>query len=457
MADEDGLSVEVQDKQGGQPPQSDDGRLLRAIAEVGADERPGSADRLVHDLEDQVRVSVGQGAGTDAAVASLLFDRVERVIDIAPAPIADELRQALVRRAYEAELEDDTAPRHRDRVGREPAGVMAGDEEGRYAVPERIRRAEQDLRATEEAAERQVDGPRRNDRVNRIEAADGARSEQADRQVEEFVELVREPTRIATASDRSGLLSRLRDFVSRRDVEVVGQGAPDADEATIPEALRRWYGVHVSDDQRKIELFETGAKAAAITLDSRSISTPHNEGAVIAHVVALARDRGWQTLKVDGTAEFKEVIWLEATKVGLAVTHQPSPATLAAYEKWNRERPENRAQRAPRQGTEAQQQGREDLGTLFAARSPEERLADPRLRNAHLELVAGIRTAEKELGRSIGELPEVRRALTAAVGQRLSSGKVFEAPFLTPDRVHPTVKQINNPTIDGDKIPSQAH
>lgn len=438
MADGDGTSAALQD---------DHERSVREIAELGVTERPSSADRLIHDLEDQVWVSIGEGASSNAAVASLLVNRVEQVIDMAPEPVADELRQALVRRAFEVE-------RDGDGLGRELADAMARDEKGRYPA-DRVRRAERDLELGEEAVAQRDVRQHRHEGLNRIEATDGTASEQAGQQIQEFVELVGEPTHVAVASDNTGLLARIRGLVSGREADAVGADPPGDDETTIPEALRRRYGVHVSEGQKKIELFENGARAAAITLDSRSISTRHNEGTVIADVVALARDRGWQSLKVAGTPEFKDAIWLEANKVGLAVSHRPSSAMQAAFDKWDRDRPENKIQQgAVSQWKATTGPDREDLGALFAARSPEERLADPRLRNAHLELMLGIRTAEKELGRSVGEMPDVHKALTAAVGQQLASGRVIEAPFVRPEQARPAAKQVANPKIEADKIAS---
>ena len=428
---------------------------VTAMEQAGVDQRPSTADRLVTEFEGQVRADIAGGDRIDESeVASRLVDRVEQVIAMAPEPIADQLRQALMRRAFEAELDGDGAPVPRDRLGSELGMILAGDDEdGRSPIPTRDRRAESDLEAAEEARSRQE--KRRHEGSNRIEASDGASSEQSAGQVREFVELIAEPASRATEAHGVGFLGRLRGMLRPGDTKTTTSAVAADDDATIPEALRRRYGVHVSDDQKKIELFESGAKVASITLDARSISTSHNEGVVIADVVALARDRGWQTLKVDGTAEFKDAVWLEANKVGLAVNHHPSSATQATYKKWDRERPDNKVQQAPgAQSDGVTRPARQDLAALFADKNPEDRLADPRLRNAQLELMIGIRTAEKELGKTIGEMPDVQKALTAAVGQRLANGKVFDPPFVKPEQTRPAARQVVNPTIEADKIPA---
>ena len=198
----------------------------------------------------------------------------------------------------------------------------------------------------------------------------------------------------------------------------------------MPDALKRRYAVHVSRDGQTIELFEAGAKAAAITLDAKSIRTSHNEGVAISDIILLARDRGWQALKVSGTAEFKDAVWLEASKAGLSVQHDPSSAARAALAKWDQERPANQIQQdgSARTREQGAQRG-DELAQAFAAKSAEERLADPRLRNAQLELMIGIRTAEKELKRPIAEMPEVTQALTAAVPRTAGAGNDVRRPF----------------------------
>jgi hypothetical protein len=290
--------------------------------------------------------------------------------------------------------------------------------------------------------------------ANRIEAPDAEETASSLRQVAEFAEHLASAT-VAPATPGPTLFARARAFLQDRgDKEV--PAAPIDDDAGdgVPEALRQRYAVHVSDDRKTISLFEKGSKTAAITLDGHSIMTPHNEGVVIADIVALARDRGWQALKISGTAEFKDAVWLEANKAGLTVQHEPSAAIQAHFAKWERDRPENRIQAATpaRPDGPARTTG-DELGAAFAAKTSEERLADPRFRNAQLELMVGVRTAEKELGRPIADMPDVLQALTAAVRQQLAHGRVFDAPFVKAEQRKAVTRQVTNPKIDADRIP----
>ena len=291
--------------------------------------------------------------------------------------------------------------------------------------------------------------------LNRITAADGLESEGSERQIASLAAASAEPGDGIAAKDAgAGLWSRLRSLAERRRADNEPHNQPADPAEDLPEALRRRYGVHVSEDRKTIQLFENGMSTPAITLDDRAISTPHNNGAVIADVVLLARDRGWQSLKVSGTAEFKDAVWLEAAKQGLSVGHDASPAARAAFEKWDRERPNNEVQEAgPPSGQGPSRRQGAELAAAFMQKSAEERLADPRLRNAQLELMVGIRTAEKELRKPIAEMPDVALALTAAVREQLVQGKVFDAPFVKPSQPRASTKPVLNPRIEADRIP----
>lgn len=291
--------------------------------------------------------------------------------------------------------------------------------------------------------------------MNRVEGADEAETVASVRQVEEFAERLTGSAEDSPAQVPSGLMARLRGLVGgTRDGEVAGRPAGQDGDDEIPGALRQRYAIHVSDDRKSVSLFEPGAKMPAITLDAKSISTPHSEGVVVADVVALARDRGWQALKVAGTPEFKDALWLEASKAGLSVQHVPSAAVAAHFAKWQGQRPDSKVEQAPAPRPEGGPNRRgEELARAFGAKSAEERLADPNLRNAQLELMVGIRTAEKELGRKIGEMPDVLQALSATVRQQLADGRIFEAPFVKPDGQKRAAKPVQNPKIDADRIP----
>ena len=379
-------------------------------------------------LERQVRASLSEQDRGEAAVAKRLVAWTEAALNLVPGPVAASARHALVEHAY-GEMGDSEGRAMR----RALQEVLAEDKTGRYVRPSDDRSGVPHERASERPP-------------NRIWVDDTDPAPHGERQVQDFVDAagpVEAPT-------DAGLLSRIRGYLGNRRTEAAPGQEGSGDEDGIPDSLKRRYAIHVSDDRRTIELFEAGAKAPAITLDAKSISTPHDEGAVIADIVLLARDRGWQSLKVTGTAEFKDAVWLEARKAGIVAQHEPSSAVKAALEKWERERPANRVQQAP--APPAEKGPRDDLARAFAGKSPEERLADPRLRNAQLVLAVGIRTAEKELGRPVAEMPDVAKALTAAVREQLATGKVFDAPFVKPSPLAPMQRAASAPKIEADRI-----
>lgn len=435
------------------PVEPDDVRrevVLRAAQAIDAG-REGGADvttEWLDDLEREVRASYGARDPGDEEVAARFVEWAEEALVSASNPVAKAAQATLERAATIRGVEGAV-------IGAEPILRELGAEGDQRIDAESLA-----LTAARTPAEPEDPAvvPRRaqaeGERFNRIEPV-VEESGQGARQVADFVDRVastgqKPPVR------RPGLFARLRGMIDREGPEVA-QERPDTPASDdISEALRRRYAVHVSDDRKTIQLFENGARSPAITLDARSISTSHNEGVVVADVVALARDRGWQALKVAGTAEFKDSIWLEGSKAGLTVQHEPSPAVRAAFEKWDQERPENRIEQGPAK-PDGVAPRRDDLGASFAAKSPEERLADPRLRNAQLELMIGIRTAEQELGRPIAEMPDVMKALSVAVREQLSNGRVFDAPFVKPEQPRAAPKQIVNPKIEADRIPPPRH
>jgi hypothetical protein len=401
----------------------------RAISDIGAERRTDPEGRWIDTLEQRARTVPG-GDASDKQTAVRLIEWAEEAMGAVSDPVAATARAALVQHAFEQELESGGA-RRPDRLRSAMRSVMEDDESGRYVRPE-VERT----------------GP---SEANRITAADNAESVAARRQMDDFTSANQPGDAAAPAP---GLVARLRDYFGRREPLQAGVPSGSGEQDDIPETLKRRYAVHVSEDRKTIELFEAGAKNAAITLDARSISTPHNEGAVIADVIALARDRGWQTLKVSGTAEFKDAVWLEASKAGLIAQHDPSSAIQAAYNKWDSERSANQVQQAvPTRAQIPAPRRSDELVQAFDAKGPDERLADPRLRNAQLELMIGIRTAEKELKRPIAEMPDVAKALTAAVRDQLASGRMFDAPFVKADQRKGVQRQVSNPKIEADRIP----
>lgn len=407
----------------------------RVLVVTQNDQQRGRGKTWLDVLEERVRASIAGDGPREGVVAKRLVEWTEAALSVVPEPVAAGARIALVEHAYGSAAgagEDD----RREPVRLALRAILEEDKSGRYARPSH----------DEAAADGQASRPRE---VNRIWFDDASPTPHGERQVADFIAAVRS----AEPPPETGLLTRLRGYFGKRKEDAASTQEAAGDDDGIPNALKKRYAIHVSDNGKTIELFEAGAKTAAITLDAKSISTPHNEGAVIADMIMLARDRGWQTLKVAGTAEFKDAVWLEASKAGLVAQHEPSSAVKAAFAKWDRERPANEIQQAPpAQGAGPAAQS--DLARAFASKSPEERLADPRLRNAQLELMIGIRTAEKELKRPIAEMPEVAKALTAAVREQLASGKVFDAPFVKPSPPKPTPRQVANPKIEADRIPS---
>lgn len=76
--------------------------------------------------------------------------------------------------------------------------------------------------------------------------------------------------------------------------------------------------------------------------------------------------------------------------------------------------------------------GNQMLAQSFLDKTPEQRLADPRLRDAQLTLAIGFRTAEQQLGGPVAQLPDVADQLQRAVSRQLAAGHLFDTPVIKP-------------------------
>lgn len=72
------------------------------------------------------------------------------------------------------------------------------------------------------------------------------------------------------------------------------------------------------------------------------LETKSNSERIAADLVKIAHARGWEKIKVNGSAEFRQKVWLEASLQGMAVKgYTPTEADKALLEKRQRESPSN--------------------------------------------------------------------------------------------------------------------
>ena len=246
----------------------------------------------------------------------------------------------------------------------------------------------------------------------------------------------------ATRDARPGLGERLREGASkvfetlRRDEER-GREAWEV----FGDKISRHYLV-VREDDRRVGLYEPAGKTPAIVIDKHKISTTHESGVAIADAVKLAVDRGWTSIKLDGTQAFKDAVWLEAKKYDLKVGHAPSPVIRAEFERWRetneiRSLPSNApAPKAPKP-TPSQQprtpaapapEPKRDLARDFLAKTAEQRLADPLLRNAELSARAARDLASTRFGKDDVRLKVAFASVDKLVSEQLRRGHQFSTP-----------------------------
>ena len=206
------------------------------------------------------------------------------------------------------------------------------------------------------------------------------------------------------------------------------------------EKISRHYLV-VRENDHRVGLYEPASKAPTITIDKNKISTSHESGAAIADSVKLAVDRGWASLKVDGTTAYRDAVWLEAKKYDLKVGHKPSPLVRAEFDRWretNDIRPltekgghqaePNRSNPQQPPAPDASGVEKRDLGREFLSKSAEQRLADPALRNAELSARAARDLASQRFGANDPKLKIAFASVDKMVSDQLRHGHQFSTP-----------------------------
>lgn len=238
----------------------------------------------------------------------------------------------------------------------------------------------------------------------------------------------------------SGAAGAVRDGVADRMRQRERDRERDAGEI-FGEVIRKNY--LVVHENGKVRLYEPSAKEPTITFDAKKISTTHDKGAAIEDSVKLALDRGWTSLKVSGTDEFKDAVWLEAKKYDLKVGHKPSPLVRAEFERWREtnelrpipqrsgiESPTNQQGQSPSPAPAAPEKAQRDLAADYLKSTAQQRLSDPQLRNAELSARAAREIATQKFGAENPKLPIALANVDKIVSDRLRTGHTFSAPSI---------------------------
>lgn len=246
-----------------------------------------------------------------------------------------------------------------------------------------------------------------------------------------------------------------RPSVTDRAREALGQMADSAQRVTarfrqetekqreaaevFGESVTKRYLV-VNEERNKVALYEQGSKTPAITIDKHKISTQHDGGVAVQDAVKLAIDRGWTSLKIEGTQEFKDAVWLEAKKYDLKVGHKPSDVVRAEFDKWREsnelrplpassiDKPAQRQAESQQRPSSAEEAPQRDLAREFVSKTPEQRLKDPDLRNAELTAQAAKRLAGEKFGVNDPRLKVALAKVDKLVSDQLGQGHKFTTP-----------------------------
>lgn len=178
------------------------------------------------------------------------------------------------------------------------------------------------------------------DQTNTIEQFDKGRLMDAEvRRNLEHLNRVKNAERDADASNLSKSRNGVQNIDAMADYSQTPSTARQAEKQVdenirkIPDEIEKKY-IKVGDT------FHYMNKPDLKAFEDRGnkLETKSNSEHVAADLVNIAKARGWEDIKVNGTEEFRRQVWLEASARGMGVKgYQPKEADLAMLEKRNKE------------------------------------------------------------------------------------------------------------------------
>ena len=217
------------------------------------------------------------------------------------------------------------------------------------------------------------------------------------------------------------------------------EAGPAAKDAQAPAAEKEKSGEPLSDDRKDERLrmlleglekqylkaddkyhFRDRGREVAFAAEDKRILTQHETAPVIASMVDLAEARGWTSLKVTGTDEFKREAWLQASLRDFEVSgYRPTKFDKARLE-------ELRGERGPAaNGPAPNVVEKSEASSRPKAPGPFEPSTEPKQSEPRVDLTRG-------------EAQVVRTLEAAMRGRRDSSAAIAQAKELASERLRST-------------------
>ena len=178
----------------------------------------------------------------------------------------------------------------------------------------------------------------------------------------------------------------------------------------------------------------------AFTDHGKRLITEHDDPSVIQGMVLRAKAKGWTTVRVNGTAEFKTEAWVQATIAGLDVEgYTPRGIDLA--------RAEDRRDQRPVRGKTAQRPVQRDAS--------HDRMKDDHVRKPEQTMSAGQQVAVATLEailRARGDSPTMITAAIEEAKARLQGERVKEAGYTSTRE--PVVPRFDHTAARADRTPN---
>ncbi|PLX76760.1 MAG: hypothetical protein C0607_03605 [Azoarcus sp.] len=230
----------------------------------------------------------------------------------------------------------------------------------------------------------------------------------------------------ASSRDEAEKTAPARERASDKD-----RGERDEKHFATPEMLRKRFlqaenKFYFRDDENKLAFEDKGKRLA----------TEHNDPEIARSMVELAEAKGWNSIKLKGTDEFKREVWLQASLKGMAIQgFQPRDVDLARLADLRKEtertadKGRNTIDQAPERARQAER--REGRGKAAELPAPAERTAvvDEHQRTLSHQQRAAVE-AIKTVMRGRGDSEKAVEMAAVVAAERFQTNRVYVGKVL---------------------------
>lgn len=136
------------------------------------------------------------------------------------------------------------------------------------------------------------------------------------------------PIRAATAAEVAGAMQRRDRQDAQEPVKAVASKA--SAQPAEPDAVAKQHGLYTADKgSTRVYFTDYQQKSEVMRATAGKITTKLDDRQTVTAMLDLAKERGWDTVKLRGTSDFKREAWQQAQQRGIAAEgYAPSQTDL---------------------------------------------------------------------------------------------------------------------------------